>query len=321
MKKELLYFIMLSSFLAAYSQKGTVSADTAYLSVDEADIANFKDIYIPEFAFPNTTANYSISLNLLQPDANRNFENKKPNGAIKKISTFVKYAYNKEKKLRSYTMYNKEGLVTEISEPDDRGQAKEYFFYDAKSRPVSHIRLLNGDTLYKDTYEYNSRNQLTKFGNTTVEYDAQHRMVALKNSAANTVQYKIYYNNNLVKTEGWLNGKLVEAKEYIYSENYNPIKSAFGSYVVFDSYNDKKQLIKSVSFLNNKLNGIRYFEYNNNGDKVRSIFKSAADKAQGTKEENNSRFEYDQHNNKTYELSTGGISKNKIEYFYENEYY
>lgn len=308
-----------------YSQKYT--SDNIYYEIDETDIENFEDVYLQNFSFENPTVNsFSMSLRIFEPTTDNNFVNyQKVNGQIKKITEYVKYPKDKDKRIKSYTIYNEKKLKTLSNES---GYINVHYDYDSENRLSKQLRMVNNDTTSSYFFKYNERNQLTEFITVQqknefhykVEYDKEHRPIKIINEDPKATQYEIFYDKNIVRTKETY-GKYITEKEYVYSENNNLIKEIFSNYKVFNSYNSNHQLIKKVTFIDEKLNSIQYFDYNEKGDLIRHSFQFSIDKINGTKAEDISKYKYDEWDNIIYKITSGTISANTTEYFYEIEYY
>lgn len=307
-----------------YSQKYT--SDNIYYEIDETDTENFEDVYLQNFSFENPTVNsFSMSLRIFEPTTENNFANYQVNGQIKKITEYVKYPKDKDKRIKSYTLYNEKKLKTLSNES---GYISVHYDYDSKNRLFKQLRMVNNDTTSSYFFKYNERNQLTEFITVQqrnefhykVEYDKEHRPIKIKNEDPKATQYEIFYDKNIVRTKETY-GKYITEKEYVYSENNNLIKEIFSNYKVFNSYNSNHQLIKKVTFIDEKLNNIQYFDYNEKGDLIHHSFQFSIDKINGTKAEDISKYKYDEWDNIIYKITSGTISANTTEYFYEIEYY
>lgn len=324
--KKLYFFILLTLIcLSVYSQKYTT--DSIYYTTDETNIDNFQDIYIRNFTFVNPTVNsLAMSLRIFEPTTkNITTDNQKINGKVKKITEYVKYSKDKDKRVKAYTIYNEKTLKTLSNES---GYINVHYVYDLKNRISNQVRIVNNDTISIHIFKYNDRDQLTEFKTIQqkneslykVEYDERNRPITVKNENPKATQYEIYYDNNIVRTKE-IYGENITEKEYVYSENNNLIKEIFSNYIVFYSYNPNNQLIKKVTFIDKKLNNIQLFDYNEKGNLIRHSFQFAIDKANGTKAEDISEYKYDEWNNIIYKMTSGTISANTVEYFYEIEYF
>lgn len=315
-----IYLLFLLFFGLKFYTQNNISSDSIYLNIDEFKFEEFKDVNIKGFTFQNPTLNLELPTRTFQSKTNNYFDiNQKLKGKVKKISTYIKRSYEKEKKLITYTVYDKNGLKTLTNES---GYINTYFSYDSNNLLSTKTRIVRTDTVYNYNYEYNKINQLTKFSNFAIEYDSLHRPILAKSiNPDGQYKLKIVYDNNVVKLEEIYNDKSSGTKEYVYSENNNLIKEVFSNYNVFYCYNKNNLLIKSVTFIDNKLNNIQKFSYDKNDNINSHIFQFAIDKKNGTKAENTNLYKYDNIGNKIYELDSGNITKSTTEYFYEIEYY
>ncbi len=315
-----IYLIFLLFFSLKFYSQNNISSDSIYLNIDEFKFENFKDVYIQGFSFQNPAIDVEMSMSF-QPTIGHVFDgNKKIKGKVKKISEYVKRSYDKEKKLDTYTLYNENGQATLKNES---GYINTYFSYDSNKRLSKKIRVVRNDTISKQIYEYNDKNQIVKYSEYIFEYDNEKKIIVAKNINPNS-KYKrkyIYNDNNVVRMEDWDNDKIIGSRENVYSENNNLIKEVFGDYIVFNSYNKHNQKIKSVTFINKKLNNIREFDYDEKGNIILDKFQFAIDKKNGTKSEVTHQYKYDVVGNKIYDLNSGENAKSPTEYFYEIEYY
>lgn len=322
-----LYFstLMTLIFSIVYSQKYTT--DYIYFKADETNIENFEDVYIQNFNFQNPTINsFSMSSRIFEPTTKNITSNfQKVNGKVKKITEYVKNLNDIEKQVKSFNLFNEKTQRTLLNES---GYINVHYFYDPENRLSKQLRIVNNDTTSSYVFNYNSRNQITEFitiqqkneWHYKVEYDDKNRPIKIKNENPKAVQYEIYYDNNIVKTKE-IYGNIISEKEYVYSENYNLIKEIFSNYIVFNSYNNDNQIIKKVTFIDKNLNSIQLFDYNDKGDLIRHSFQFAIDKINGTEAEDISEYKYDEWNNIIYKMTSGTISANTKESFYEIEYF
>lgn len=326
--KHLFIKIALLIIVSTNAQITDSTFDTDYSNIsDENKIENFKDVYIKEFKFENPIFDLELKF---QPTTNYNaYQAFKWKGNIKKISKYVKYQSNSEKRLEETTVYNDKGLkVSETASGNTN-----FFFYDKNDRMNRWVRVVRGDTLYTKSFFYNNKNQLVKhlYSNyqnnrktntieNQIDYDAKNRPVSISvvtENGGSLVSKKVVYDGNIVNIESWYKGKNIGSELLVFSKNFNEIKKVFSNYIQFSAFNTDGKLSKQTTFINEKLSYVRNYEYNENQDLVLSTYETPADRTK--KELRTTVYQYDEKGNKIHEFTSDNVTSNKIEYFYEIE--
>lgn len=316
--KFLFCFLMIFVISRTAAQQ-RATGDTAYLNVEKQKYPDIQNYQVAGFEFDHPTVDLENMVYIFVPKANRAVQ-PKAGKRMKKVTTYIQFAGDAERKLHSYELYDREGKKVQTNE---FGYINVFFKYRPDGQLSEKIRVVRSDTVAHQRFRYNRLNQLLAYSAVKILYDDAGRPRAFKDSTATDPPYNtvLLYDHNAVRIEEQKNDKAFAFREFTYSENLNLIREHYPDRTVFHSYNAQHQKIKSVEFANGSLLRIQTFAYDDKGDLTLQRSQSGPNLKTSTWTENRPAFKYDKAGNRIYEKNSSSASPSATEYFYEIEYY